>query len=56
LLIRCSAEEARRIRAAAKRRDTTMSGFVLSTLRRAWEVRESSPLPLGLIAKEDPKP
>jgi hypothetical protein len=51
VLIRCSAEEARRIRAAAKRRDTTMSGYILSTLRRAWDVRERNPLPVGLVPK-----
>jgi hypothetical protein len=34
LLLRCTAEEAGRIRLAARRRDTTISGFVLGTLHR----------------------
>jgi len=40
MLIRCSVDEARRIRAAAKRRDTTISGFMLFCLKRSWEVAE----------------
>ena len=38
MLLRCSVAEAKRIRTAAKRRDTTISGFMLHTLRRAWKV------------------
>lgn len=38
-LLRCSAEEAHRIRIAAKRRDATISGFVLYLLRRAWAIQ-----------------
>ena len=33
----CSAQEAKRVRNAAKRRETTISGFVLHSLRRSWE-------------------
>lgn len=36
--LHCSAEEASRIRNAAKRREMTISGFVLHSLRRSWEV------------------
>jgi uncharacterized protein (DUF1778 family) len=36
MLIRCSKEEAQRIRAGAKRRCTTISWFVLHTLTLAW--------------------
>src|SRR5215472_918065 len=39
MLLRCSQDEARRIRAAAKRRGTTISGYVLRSLRRAWKVQ-----------------
>lgn len=35
VLLRCTDYEASRIRAAARRRDTTISGFVLHSLRRA---------------------
>jgi hypothetical protein len=37
LLIRCSEEEAKRIRLAAKRRDSTVSAFVLHALRVSWK-------------------
>ena len=53
-LVRCSREESERIRAAAKRRDVSISGYVLSTLRRTWkvqtDVRKTPPpakLPMG---------
>lgn len=36
MLIRCSKEEAQRIRTGAKRRSTTISWFVLHTLALAW--------------------
>ncbi len=36
MLLRCSKEEAQRIRAGAKRRSTTISWFVLHTLALAW--------------------
>lgn len=35
-LLRCSEDESKRIRAAAKRRDASLSGYVLRTLGRAW--------------------
>lgn len=38
MLLRCSIAEATRIRAAAKRRKTTISAFVLQTLQRSWLV------------------
>jgi len=38
VLVRCSDEQASRIRAAATRRSTTISGFVLNCLYRNWEV------------------
>jgi uncharacterized protein (DUF1778 family) len=37
ILVRCSVEEAKQIRTAAKRRDETISGFVLRTLARSWK-------------------
>jgi hypothetical protein len=37
-LLRCSIAEATRIRAAAKRRNTTISAFVLHALQRSWLV------------------
>ncbi len=45
MLIRCTTDEAARIRSAAKRRDTTISGFVLHTLRCSWVVAEGLNLP-----------
>jgi len=38
VLVRCSDEQASRIRAAAKRRKATISGFVLHCLIRNWDV------------------
>jgi uncharacterized protein (DUF1778 family) len=49
-LLRCPREESDRIRAAAKRRDTTLSGFVLHALRRAWKVQKE----IGRIRPEFP--
>jgi hypothetical protein len=40
MLLRCSSEEAQRIRAAAKRRDVTVSEYVFRHLRRSWRVAE----------------
>lgn len=40
ILLRCSVEEAKRIRAAAKRRQTTINGYVLHTLGRSWKVAD----------------
>ena len=37
VLLWCSSKEAQRIRAAAKRRDSTTSGFVLHVLRNSWK-------------------
>ena len=42
MLVRCSTAEARRIRRNAKRRDSTISGFVLHCLRRSWSQRSTS--------------
>jgi hypothetical protein len=42
VLVRCSVEEAYRIRAAASRCGTTISSFVLTRLRRAWRARGGS--------------
>lgn len=36
ILIRCSKDEAQRIRAGAKRRSTTISWYVLNTLSLSW--------------------
>ena len=49
LLLCCSSEESQRIRRIAGKRDTTISGFVLYTLRRAWKIADelSSPPQLG---------
>ena len=38
VLVRCSDDQASRIRAAAKRRSTTISGFVLNCLYRNWDI------------------
>jgi uncharacterized protein (DUF1778 family) len=40
-LLRCSAQEAKQIRAVANLRDRTISGFVLRTLRQSWDVEEA---------------
>ena len=40
MLLRCSIEESDRIRAAAKRRSVTITGYILRCLRRSWYVRE----------------
>jgi hypothetical protein len=39
VLLRCSTQEADRIRVAAQRRETSISGFVLHSLHRAWQVK-----------------
>lgn len=39
ILVRCSVAEANRIRAAARQRGTTISKYVLHTLRRSWNVK-----------------
>src|SRR5437660_12387766 len=38
LLLCCSSEESQRIRRIAGKRHTTISGFVLSTIRLAWKI------------------
>lgn len=42
MLIWCSTQESKRIRGAAKRRDVTISGFVLHTLRSFWKRRRAT--------------
>jgi hypothetical protein len=42
LRIYCATDEAQRIRAAASQRKMTISGFVLSCLRRSWEIEKST--------------
>lgn len=44
MLIRCSKEQSTRIRMAAKRRDMTVSGLVLSFLIRSWLIRQTTGL------------
>ena len=41
ILVRCSTQEAARIRFAAKRRQLSISNFVMHALRRVWRVRET---------------
>jgi hypothetical protein len=41
ILLRCSAEESKRIRRAAERRGTTISGFIRQCLRRTWHAAEN---------------
>jgi hypothetical protein len=40
ILLRCSVEEAKRIRLAAAKKRMKISSFVLEQLRRAWRIRE----------------
>jgi hypothetical protein len=40
MILRCAQEEAMRVREAARRRDMTISGFVLNALRVAWSVAD----------------
>lgn len=59
MLLRCSADQAQRIRAAAKQRNTTISAFVLQALHRSWNAAEgiftarADTLPQGT---QDPAP
>jgi hypothetical protein len=53
LLLRCSLDEARRIRSAAKRRGSTISGFVLHSLRRSWNVSDGLLDPLPPLSLRD---
>jgi uncharacterized protein (DUF1778 family) len=48
MLLRCSTAEATRIRAAAKRRRVTISGFVLHALRRSWMISKGLSKSQGL--------
>jgi uncharacterized protein (DUF1778 family) len=41
MLLRCSAEESKKIRNAAERRETTISGFVVDCLRRCWKASDA---------------
>jgi hypothetical protein len=41
MLLRCSADEARRIRRAAEVRQMTLSEYVFKTVRRAWQVTDA---------------
>ncbi len=43
LLVRCSVEEARRIRATAQRRHMTMCGYALYCVERSWQVENIPP-------------
>lgn len=45
ILLRCYVDQAERIRASAARRDTTISAFVLHSLRSAWNVAHGRPTP-----------
>jgi uncharacterized protein (DUF1778 family) len=45
ILVRCSVEEAKQIRTAARGREMTISGFVLRTLARSWKATSSIPWP-----------
>jgi hypothetical protein len=40
MLLRCSKEEGSRIRAAAQRRDASISQFVVFLLRRSWAIAD----------------
>jgi uncharacterized protein (DUF1778 family) len=44
LLVRCSDEEAARVREAAQRRRTTISAFVLRSLKLAWGIDTLHPV------------
>jgi hypothetical protein len=43
MLIRCSSQESARIRSAAKRRDVTISSYVLYCLRCSWQIADAFP-------------
>jgi uncharacterized protein (DUF1778 family) len=52
LLLRCSKEEDKRIRAAAKRRGATLSGFILGSLRCSWSVAAAvAPKKVSILAR-----
>jgi hypothetical protein len=57
VLIRCSEEESVRIRTAAARRDSTISGYILHCLRRSWHGRGALPaLPADADLAQTNKP
>jgi len=41
MLLHCSREEAKKVRIAAGRRETTISGFVVDCLRRSWKASDA---------------
>ena len=43
LLVRCSEEEAKRIRYTARRRQMTMCSYVLYCLQRSWHLSDTAP-------------
>ena len=51
MLLWCSKDEARRIRFVAKERETTISGFVLHTLKSSWRVAEEFRRPMARQGK-----
>jgi hypothetical protein len=44
ILVRCSVDEAERIRVAARRRDIPINAFVLQSLKRAWATEMKPPV------------
>ena len=50
LRVYCAADESKRIRGAASQRKMTISGFVLSCLRRSWETENSMELLSARVA------
>lgn len=55
MLIRCSRNESRRVRAAAAIEDRTISGFVLRCLRLSWKATEAiSAGGQGTLAPKEP--
>jgi len=44
MLLRCTTEQALRIRTAAKRRDVTISGYILYCLKRSWTLAAVNPI------------
>jgi len=45
VLLRCSKDEASRIRETAKRRQTSISGFVRQSLKRSWSITDGIAVP-----------
>lgn len=45
MLLRCSLDEAARIRAAARRRQTSISGYVRLALQRSWSITDGIAVP-----------